>query len=37
MPAIDVEHFKSALALVRPSVEKSEIVRYEEFQKKFGC
>jgi len=37
MPAIDHKHFKSALAMVRPSVEKSEILRYEEFQKKFGC
>ena len=37
MPAIDHKHFKSALAMVRPSVERSEILRYEEFQKKFGC
>ena len=37
LPPIQFEHFQTALKTVRPSVAPSEIERYVEFHKKFGC
>lgn len=37
LPPIHFEHFQTALKTVRPSVAPSEIERYVDFHKKFGC
>lgn len=37
LPPISHSHFQTAIKSVKPSVADNEIIRYVDFQDKFGC